>query len=174
MPNPESRFAFDVRCWMFGVRSFLADSKGRVAESGLRHSTRNRAWGNPPWVRIPPLPPALGLERSEKVEAVRPEESVRARRVAEKCHKFRLDLNLFCTAYCISAEWLRYYLLFAGIHRLLAGLLAQIHRSFTLTSKSRHDSTQTRYPTFCSKQTAQNASSPPKSISEKNRRRFAF
>src|SRR5205823_14537143 len=30
---------------------------GRVAESGLRHSTRNRAWGNPPWVRIPPLPP---------------------------------------------------------------------------------------------------------------------
>jgi hypothetical protein len=32
--------------------------KGRVAESGLRHSTRNRAWGNPPWVRIPPLPPS--------------------------------------------------------------------------------------------------------------------
>ena len=31
--------------------------RGRVAESGLRHSTRNRAWGNPPWVRIPPLPP---------------------------------------------------------------------------------------------------------------------
>jgi len=55
----------------------------------------------------------------------------------------------------MSAEWLRYYLLFAGIHRLLAGLLAQIHRSFTLTSKSRHDSTQTRNPTFCSKQTAQ-------------------
>src|ERR1051325_11890703 len=34
---------------------------GRVAESGLRHSTRNRAWGNPPWVRIPPLPPSKTL-----------------------------------------------------------------------------------------------------------------
>src|ERR1700730_14054301 len=34
-------------------------SIGRVAESGLRHSTRNRAWGNPPWVRIPPLPPPI-------------------------------------------------------------------------------------------------------------------
>src|SRR5437879_12748070 len=32
---------------------------GRVAESGLRHSTRNRAWGKPPWVRIPPLPPPI-------------------------------------------------------------------------------------------------------------------
>src|SRR5207244_7446887 len=32
---------------------------GRVAESGLRHSTRNRAWGNPPWVRIPHLPPPI-------------------------------------------------------------------------------------------------------------------
>ena len=32
---------------------------GRVAESGLRHSTRNRAWGYPPWVRIPPLPPVF-------------------------------------------------------------------------------------------------------------------
>ena len=37
---------------------------GRVAESGLRHSTRNRAWGNPPWVRIPPLPlPSRGRLR---------------------------------------------------------------------------------------------------------------
>jgi hypothetical protein len=25
--------------------------------AGVGHSTRNRAWGNPPWVRIPPLPP---------------------------------------------------------------------------------------------------------------------
>src|SRR5438045_5043853 len=49
-------FAFDVGCWTFSVRRFSAHS-GRVAESGLRHSTRNRAWGNPPWVRIPPLPP---------------------------------------------------------------------------------------------------------------------
>ncbi len=40
------RSAFDV------FRTF----SGRVAESGLRHSTRNRAWGNPPWVQIPPLP----------------------------------------------------------------------------------------------------------------------
>src|SRR6266480_79032 len=38
-------------------RSFFRH--GRVAESGLRHSTRNRAWGNPPWVRIPPLPPVF-------------------------------------------------------------------------------------------------------------------
>src|SRR5438270_4839529 len=37
--------------------------RGRVAESGLRHSTRNRAWGNPPWVRIPPLPPAFSLRQ---------------------------------------------------------------------------------------------------------------
>ena len=53
---------FDVR--RLPRRSFLAQAGfgvflsplGRVAESGLRHSTRNRAWGNPPWVRIPPLP----------------------------------------------------------------------------------------------------------------------
>src|SRR5437867_8178982 len=36
--------------------STFFSNQGRVAESGLRHSTRNRAWGNPPWVRIPPLP----------------------------------------------------------------------------------------------------------------------
>src|SRR5256714_3557162 len=40
-------------------------SRGRVAESGLRHSTRNRAWGNPPWVRIPPLPPPILLHDSK-------------------------------------------------------------------------------------------------------------
>src|SRR6478609_6282964 len=58
---------FDVR--RLPRRSFLAQAgfdvflflKGRVAESGLRHSTRNRAWGNPPWVRIPPLPPFLSF-----------------------------------------------------------------------------------------------------------------
>src|SRR5512132_3404802 len=44
----------DVRRSTFGV---FFSPQGRVAESGLRHSTRNRAWGNPPWVRIPPLPP---------------------------------------------------------------------------------------------------------------------
>src|SRR4029453_17474709 len=43
----------DVGRWAF--RRFFCPL-GRVAESGLRHSTRNRAWGNPPWVRIPPLP----------------------------------------------------------------------------------------------------------------------
>jgi hypothetical protein len=45
--------ALHVRPWT--SRRFLVP-QGRVAESGLRHSTRNRAWGNPPWVRIPPLP----------------------------------------------------------------------------------------------------------------------
>src|SRR4029453_5614472 len=60
--------AFDVGCWTFSLRRSSAHS-GRVAESGLRHSTRNRAWGNPPWVQIPPLPPFLvfhgeiGVER---------------------------------------------------------------------------------------------------------------
>ncbi len=48
-----TQFAFDVEYSTFSVR---ASHFGRVAESGLRHSTRNRAWGNPPWVRIPPLP----------------------------------------------------------------------------------------------------------------------
>src|SRR6476659_579346 len=43
----------DVGRWTFGV---FFRPQGRVAESGLRHSTRNRAWGNSPWVRIPPLP----------------------------------------------------------------------------------------------------------------------
>src|SRR5918994_6934492 len=41
--------------------STFFSNQGRVAESGLRHSTRNRAWGNPPWVRIPPLPPCLAV-----------------------------------------------------------------------------------------------------------------
>ena len=60
-PNTES-VAFGVGCWTFmPVRLgpfdvFFVSKIGRVAESGLRHSTRNRAWGNPPWVRIPPLP----------------------------------------------------------------------------------------------------------------------
>ena len=55
-----------VGCWTFaashaeavsvGGFSVFFSPEGRVAESGLRHSTRNRAWGNPPWVRIPPLP----------------------------------------------------------------------------------------------------------------------
>ena len=57
--------ALDVGFWTFsachaeafGVGGFdVLFRHGRVAESGLRQSTRNRAWGNPPWVRIPPLP----------------------------------------------------------------------------------------------------------------------
>ena len=57
-PNGRSRTEVCIRRWMLDVqRSMFSSAKGRVAESGLRHSTRNRAWGNPPWVRIPPLPP---------------------------------------------------------------------------------------------------------------------
>jgi hypothetical protein len=48
----QSNTAVCIQHWMFDVSS----PQGRVAESGLRHSTRNRAWGDPPWVRIPPLP----------------------------------------------------------------------------------------------------------------------
>src|SRR5262249_1484465 len=51
---PQLHSILDVRRLAFDVFSC---AKGRVAESGLRHSTRNGAWGNPPWVRIPPLPP---------------------------------------------------------------------------------------------------------------------
>src|SRR5215216_7369863 len=57
---PRAELPFDVGCWTFSVRRFLL-LQGRVAESGLRHSTRNRAWGNPPWVRIPPLPPVFAF-----------------------------------------------------------------------------------------------------------------
>src|SRR6516165_224314 len=64
-PNAERPIVEDSCVRFLPRRSFLAQAgfdvflflKGRVAESGLRHSTRNRAWGNPPWVRIPPLPP---------------------------------------------------------------------------------------------------------------------
>src|SRR5205085_11928287 len=95
--------------------------------------------------------------------------------MAKKCHKIWLDFGRFCTAYCISAERLRYYLLFAGIHRLLAGLLAGIHRSSTtLTSKSRHDPIETRNPALGSEQTAQSNRSSPESINEKSERRFEF
>src|SRR5207247_9931503 len=62
-------FAFDVGCWTFSVRRFSAHS-GRVAEPGLRHSTRNRACGDPPWVRIPPLPLALRKEQLAKESAL--------------------------------------------------------------------------------------------------------
>ena len=71
-PTPaRERRRICIRGWMFDVRGLPRRSfwrrrvqrfllpNGRVAESGLRHSTRNRAWGNPPWVRIPPLPPSI-------------------------------------------------------------------------------------------------------------------
>src|SRR5438552_13069765 len=71
MASSQTGSSASYLCWTLDVgRSALATPKllayagstfffrhGRVAESGLRHSTRNRAWGNPPWVRIPPLPP---------------------------------------------------------------------------------------------------------------------
>src|ERR1700758_4977820 len=47
-------WALGVGRWTLNVLLLFL---GRVAEFGLRHSTRNRAWGNPPWVQIPPLPP---------------------------------------------------------------------------------------------------------------------
>src|SRR5437899_4016587 len=70
MASSQTGSSASYLCWTLDVgRSALATPKlsayagstfffrhGRVAESGLRHSTRNRAWGNPPWVRIPPLP----------------------------------------------------------------------------------------------------------------------
>src|SRR5215472_2878506 len=59
--DPQS--AVCIHDWMFDVRLTFS---GRVAESGLRHSTRNRAWGNPPWVRIPPLPPPQKKHRTAK------------------------------------------------------------------------------------------------------------
>jgi hypothetical protein len=39
---------------------------------------------------------------------------------AKKCNNFRLDSRPVCTAYCMPAGRLRYYLLFAPVHRLLA------------------------------------------------------
>src|SRR5207248_2772621 len=72
-------FAFDVGCWTFSVRRFSVHS-GRVAESGLRHSTRNRAWGNPPWVRIPPLPPPNAKRNHSKAGGTRQFEVITAER----------------------------------------------------------------------------------------------
>jgi hypothetical protein len=67
-PKSRNRGLTVARCFAFANLALLRiiarrklpstiRQRGRVAESGLRHSTRNRAWGNPPWVRIPPLPP---------------------------------------------------------------------------------------------------------------------
>src|SRR5437899_13095981 len=75
MASSQTGSSASYLCWTLDVgRSALATPKlsayagstfffrhGRVAESGLRHSTRNRAWGNPPWVRIPPLPFCVAL-----------------------------------------------------------------------------------------------------------------
>src|SRR5438477_8918006 len=82
MASSQTGSSASYLCWTLDVgRSALATPKlsayagstfffrhGRVAESGLRHSTRNRAWGNPPWVRIPPLPrPSQIQTAAEKV-----------------------------------------------------------------------------------------------------------
>jgi hypothetical protein len=131
---------------------------GRVAESGLRHSTRNRAWGNPPWVRIPPLPPVFL--------------NVAAREDPNQCHiggASERDRSLNCLDFPLRAKIsenvtilglprslsllhivcpqgrLRYYLLLTGIHRLLAPLFTIIRTLFrTSTLPHRHDSTKTR------------------------------
>src|SRR5205814_1713211 len=87
MSNAERRIsktvAFDFGCWTFDVRRFgvFFSPQGRVAESGLRHSTRNRAWGNPPWVRIPPLPPVFAFAYAQQREFY-------ARRCAAKGRRF--------------------------------------------------------------------------------------
>src|SRR5438067_12631737 len=84
MASSQTGSSASYLCWTLDVgRSALATPKlsayagstfffrhGRVAESGLRHSTRNRAWGNPPWVRIPPLPLALRKEHLAKESAL--------------------------------------------------------------------------------------------------------
>src|ERR1700730_11709752 len=65
--NFKMNFALNIRCWTLSVGRFPL-LKGRVAESGLRHSTRNRASAkNRTWVRIPPLPPFTLDERHAQI-----------------------------------------------------------------------------------------------------------
>src|SRR5436189_3085222 len=95
MASSQTGSSASYLCWTLDVgRSALATPKlsayagstfffrhGRVAESGLRHSTRNRAWGNPPWVRIPPLPPVFAFAYAQQREFY-------ARRCAAKGRRF--------------------------------------------------------------------------------------
>src|SRR5947209_17507717 len=116
---------------------------GRVAESGLRHSTRNRAWGNPPWVRIPPLPPVSALSAAKNHGCLA--EKKRRGLYFSSCFrapKTRLwqpargqnvtikDLipERFAPHIVCPPMTSRYYLLSRGIHKLLAPLSALIHR----------------------------------------------
>src|SRR6266536_4439779 len=93
MASSQTGSSASYLCWTLDVgRSALATPKllayagstfffrhGRVAESGLRHSTRNRAWGNPPWVRIPPLPPWFRIaELHDTISNPEREDEIRA------------------------------------------------------------------------------------------------
>src|SRR5215471_15389811 len=54
-------------------------------------------------------------------------------------------MALWLTAYCISTEQPRYYLLLTAVHRLLAPLFTSIRTLFqTSTLPHRHDSIKTR------------------------------
>jgi len=60
----------------------------------------------------------------------------------EKCYNLKLDWGVSRTAYCVSVERLRYYLLLTAIHRLLARAVHDYLHSFTTSSYlHRHDST---------------------------------
>ena len=75
----------------------------------------------------------------------------------ENVTKFGLISGPFAPHIVCPPEWLRYYLLFAEIHRLLAWLLAAIHRSFTTLNRkeARHDPTQARNPAVIAQQSTQ-------------------
>jgi len=60
----------------------------------------------------------------------------------EKCYNLKLDWGVSRTAYCMSAGWLRYYLLLTAIHRLLARAVHDYLHSFTTSNLLHcHDST---------------------------------
>src|SRR6266699_5810032 len=100
----------DVQRQSGSDRSTFSSNGGMVAESGLRHSTRNRAWGNPPWVRIPPLPPIV-----VKVGI----------RQTEKCYNFSLATSVRGAAYCVSNWAATLLLVVDGYSQLVS---AAVHR----------------------------------------------
>lgn len=106
-----NKVASAIGCWTLRASDGLLCSKGRVAESGLRHSTRNRAWGNPPWVRIPPLPPFPLVRESRRQKNVTILSLPCPSRV----------LHLVC-----PHGQPRYYLLLTAVHTLLAPLFTSI------------------------------------------------